>query len=236
MDKNDEHNRNPNPSGFADFIRHQIKLETQQHKMEIAKTELKHQKRIQFLESPLNIEPKDTNASKLTSSSSSSTTTQQSCSDNIKQPKQLSSSTGINHDTPHSPTHSKEMEEDHFSELDIEHPNGNISFEVSKQESKITVKGKEVVNSPVFGWAFCHHGQLNREKKNYFYCLGVFACQKCQFVARPKWPKNPKKGTIPPPNKSNCPFHDVKHMMHHPCRCTLMKWDILLVQVVTALC
>ena len=99
--------------------------------------------------------------------------------------------------------------------------NGAVSLTIPKEF--LTDKG-----SPYIGWAFCQNGGGTQAgtgfKRRYYYCLGVFKCPDCDFVARPWLPsmKKKKKFTPPPDMAYNCPRHDLK-LIHVSCECQMTQ-------------
>ena len=61
-------------------------------------------------------------------------------------------------------------------------------------------------------------------KKTYKYCLGVFKCDLCDFVACPLQPSSKKKFKEPPASKAQCPTH-LCNLTHMACRCTVVITD-----------
>ena len=75
---------------------------------------------------------------------------------------------------------------------------------------------------PHVGWAFLQNGVrqdkvLGRNRKTFF-CLGVFVCPQCQFVAWPQIPKPQKIGVHPSVPKDSCPKHPLLALKWIPCR------------------
>jgi hypothetical protein len=99
-------------------------------------------------------------------------------------------------------------------------PNGTTSVTVSQEY--LNNKG-----SPHLGWAFCQNGGGVQPgsgfRRRYFYCLGVFKCPDCKFVARPQMPKRGKCRKFAPPTPPNhqCLKCD-KELQHVACKCEVV--------------
>lgn len=84
--------------------------------------------------------------------------------------------------------------------------------------SNITGPGK----TPHFGWAVCQNAQKglsNGDFRRWFYCLGVYQCTECDFVARPLLPtsRDKKFGCPPRPLKHCCVVHTSNHLVWKGC-------------------
>jgi hypothetical protein len=71
-----------------------------------------------------------------------------------------------------------------------------------------------------FGWMFaCNNTKKLRggARRRYYYCLGVFTCQSCNFVARPKLPLKVKIGAAAKLPLHVCPRHPDAPLLWIPC-------------------
>ena len=92
-------------------------------------------------------------------------------------------------------------------------PDGECQFEVPEDQ----MDG----NTPFFGWAFVMTQSFvvraPQVRRRLFHCLGVFKCPNCDFVARPKKPRKPVKGTPPLRPKKVCVAHPDEALEWVPC-------------------
>lgn len=77
---------------------------------------------------------------------------------------------------------------------------------------------------PHFGWALCQSAQkglTNGDLRRFYYCLGVYKCTECDFVARPLMPDSryKKHGCPPHPPSHTCVVHKTKPLMWNECTC-----------------
>ena len=102
-------------------------------------------------------------------------------------------------------------------------PNGDLKYLVKKQYSLSDGK----VLPLILDWKFCTHNSriCNGLKKRYKYCLGVFKCEFCDFVACPLQPSAKKKFKAPPASKAQCPTH-LCNLAHIACKCTVVLTDL----------
>ena len=96
-------------------------------------------------------------------------------------------------------------------------PDGDFSDMVIPAEN---FSGKSKI--PYFGWTYCQNAQKTTASgaiRRWLYCLGVFKCAFCDFVAKPLLPPSKKKklGAAPQPPKHTCPVHPNKDLLWLKC-------------------
>ena len=127
-----------------------------------------------------------------------------------------------NRDHIQSPKHREHKELDGSDEFfSATWPDGQIEC--------ITIPNSNVMSSgniPYFGWAVCQFAQKNLgangrgdSKRRWLYCLGVYSCELCDFVARPLLPpsKNKRYGSAPKEPKYTCPLHPMDKLVWQEC-------------------
>ena len=93
---------------------------------------------------------------------------------------------------------------------------GDLTQEISSADMH---KGK-----PHLGWAFMQHATKHYTKegvrytRKYFYCLGAFKCNHCEFTVRPQKPNPRRVGMTPSSPKERCPLHATSALQWMPCR------------------